>query len=315
MKRAILLIIAVVVVFSFLAVSCKKKDDSKEVEAKKIKIITTIFPLYDFAKNIGGQNVEVSLLLPPGVESHGFEPKPADIVEINRADIFIYTGRYMELWAEDILRGVDNKNLIVIDTSKGITLIRERDEHGHHHHKHEEAFDPHIWLDFDNAQTMVDNILEGIVKADMTNKDTYIKNAAGYKTKLSELDKKFSVGLSNCKTNVFIHGGHFAFGYLATRYNLQYLSAYKGFQPDEEPTPKRLMELIKKMKKHNLRYVFYEELVSPRVSETIAKETGATLLKLHGAHNLTKDEWDRGITFISLMEQNLNNLKIGLQCE
>jgi zinc transport system substrate-binding protein len=113
---------------------------------------------------------------------------------------------------------------------------------------------------------------------------------------------------------MFIHAGHFAFGYMARRYGLQYIAAY-GFSPDAEPSPKKLIELVKTLKKHGLAHLYYEELITPRVAETIAKETGASLLMLHGAHNLTKDEFEKGVTFISLMEDNLKNLKAGLQCQ
>jgi len=307
MKNRILTII--ILFLSLFSISCEGREE--KVVEPKIRIITTLFPLYDFARNVGGGKVDVTLLLPPGVEPHGFEPTPGDILKINNADIFLYTGKYMEPWAGDILKGIDNKNLLVIDTSKGIAFIKEANTHGH---KHAE-FDPHIWLDFSNTKKMVDSILEGVVKKDPKNKEFYTKNAEQYRVRIDELDKRFREGLSRCETNIFIHGGHFAFGYLAKRYNLRYLSAYKGFSPDAEPTPKRLGELIKKMKQHNLKHIFYEELITPRVAETIARESGATLLQLHGAHNLTKEEWDKRVSFISLMEQNLKNLKIGLQCQ
>jgi zinc transport system substrate-binding protein len=162
---------------------------------------------------------------------------------------------------------------------------------------------------------MVVNILDGFLRRDLANKDFYLKNAEDYKKKLDELDKNYRNSLSSCKKDTIIHGGHFAFGYLARRYHLKYLSAYKGFSPNAEPTPGGLIELSKKLKEHGISYIFYEELITPKVSEAIANETGAKLLMLHGAHNITKDEMDRGVTFISLMEQNLSNLKVGLECQ
>jgi zinc transport system substrate-binding protein len=174
--------------------------------------------------------------------------------------------------------------------------------------------DPHFWLDFVNAQKMVDHILEGLLKRDSANKDFYSKNAEQYKSKLNDLDVQFKETLSRCKKKMFIHAGHFAFGYMARRYGLQYIAAY-GFSPDAEPSPKKLVELTKTLKKHGLAHLYYEELITPRVAETIAKETGASLLMLHGAHNLTKDEFEKGVTFISLMQENLKNLKAGLQCQ
>jgi zinc transport system substrate-binding protein len=318
MKRRILVVLVVCLFLFLMTLSCQKKDTGLAGD-KKITVVTTLFPLYDFAKNIGGEQVQVELLLPPGVETHGFEPKPEDVIKINKADIFLYTGKYMEPWAEDILKGIDNKKLIVVDSSRGIILQEEAEEHGHHEHEgsrtvHEEENDPHIWLDFSNAQTMVENILNGFIAEDPAHKDAYVRNAAAYSEKLAGLDKRFRDGLSHCRTNTFIHGGHFAFGYLSKRYHLQYISAYKGFAPDAEPTPGRLKELVENMRRHHLKYVFYEELISPRVADTIAKETGAKLLQLHAAHNLTKEEWNQGVTFLSLMEKTLNNLKTGLEC-
>lgn len=300
-----------------LTASCQKKEE-KQLETKKLTVVTTLFPLYDFAKNIGGQHAEVFLLLPPGVESHGFEPTPEDIIRINKANIFVYTGKYMEPWAEKILKGIDNKALVIVDSSKGVKLIKGADDHSHSHgHKHAHAheMDPHIWLDFENAQKMVDNILKGFIAADPANESVYRKNAENYKSILIDLDSRFREGLALCKTRYFIHGGHYAFGYMAKRYGLNYISAYHGFSPDAEPTARRIRELIRNMRKHNIRHVFYEELISPRVAEVIAKETGAELLKLHGAHNITKKDWDKGVTFAEIMQQNLVNLKIGLQCQ
>ncbi|OGW19609.1 MAG: zinc-binding protein [Nitrospirae bacterium GWC2_46_6] len=314
--KSLNIVFILIICLAVMLLSCAKKEE-KQPETKKLRIVTTLFPLYDFAKNIGVEYADVSLLLPPGVESHSFEPKPDDIVKINKAGVFIYTGKHMEPWAEKILKGIDNKSLIVVDSSNGINLMKEAEEdgHDHKHGKSEQEMDPHIWLDFGNAQKMVDNMLEGFIKADAVNADVYRKNAAQYKALLSALDNKFREGLASCSTKYFIHGGHYAFGYMAGRYGLNYISAYRGFSPDSEPSAKRLAELVKNMKKHNVKHIFYEELVSPRVADTIAKETGAALLQLHAAHNITKKEWDKGVTFAGLMEQTLANLKIGLQCK
>jgi zinc transport system substrate-binding protein len=294
-------------------ISCGEKGEKVTTGEKKLKVVTTLFPLYDFAKNIGGQKADITLLLPPGVEPHAFEPRPGDILKIHKADIFIYTGRFMEPWVEDILKSIGSQGPLVIDSSKVIKLSEET---GENEGKHESGeMDPHIWLDFSNARKMVVNILDGFLRRDLANKDFYLKNAEDYKKKLDELDKNYRDSLSSCKKDTIIHGGHFAFGYLARRYHLKYLSAYKGFSPNAEPTPWSLIELSKKLKEHGISYIFYEELIMPKVSEAIAKETGAKLMMLHGAHNITKDEMDRGVTFISLMEQNLSNLKVGLECQ
>lgn len=295
--------------------SCGAK--SQPEDARKIAVVTTLFPLFDLTRSIADGKADILLLLPPGVEAHAFEPKPADIMKVDRADVFIYTGKYMEPWAQDVLKSTANKKLAVVDASLGIKLARlGRDRHDAEHedgHGHG-SYDPHIWLDFENAMKMVDTITEGLCKADPGNSGLYRKNAGAYKEKLAALDREYKGSLSGCKKRTLIHGGHFAFGYLARRYGLEYVSAYEG-SPDAEPTARKIIALKNKMKENDIHFVFFEELLNPRVSEVIAKETGATLLKLNGAHNITKDEFRSGVTFLSLMEDNLASLRKGLECK
>ncbi|HOV90728.1 MAG TPA: zinc ABC transporter substrate-binding protein [Syntrophorhabdaceae bacterium] len=299
---------------------CGKTEQKSQTH--RIKIITTLFPLYDFTKNLAKDRADVTLILPPGVEPHSFEPRAGDILKINSAHMLIYTGKFMEPWVEDIIKGIDNKGLLIVDSSIGIKLLthkfhthQHQKEHGHVKYKKQVDMDadPHIWLDLANAQLMVDNILAGLVKKDPVNRDFYEKNAQEYKTKLMELDKRFSTNLASCKKRIIVHGGHFAFGYLARRYNLQYISAYKG-SPDAEPTLRHVAHMKKIIKDNDIKYIFFEELIMPRLAEVLAKETGAEILMLHGCHNIARDEMNRGVTFISLMEKNLENLSKGLEC-
>ena len=299
----------------------------------KVKVITTLFPLYDFARTIGQEQVEVSLLLPPGVEAHSFEPTPSDIVKISGADLFIYTGKFMEPWVDAVLKGVANPKLKVVDASVGIPLLTaaseahghepalepaetaargESQENGRRHSGHLDV-DPHLWLDLGNAARMVDTIAAGFIAVDPAHRDLYARNAEEYQKKLAALDARFRNELSRCAKREFIQGGHFTFGYLAKRYNLTYIAAL-GFTPDSQPSPRQLIALSKQVREHGLNCIYYEELMEPRVAETLARETGATLLMLHGAHNVSKQELERGITFLAIMEQNLANLKVGLQC-
>lgn len=302
--------------------SCDKKRD-ESISSGRLRVVTTLFPLYDFTRNIAGDQAEVSLILPPGMESHSFEPKPDDIIRVNKADLFVYTNRYMEPWAADIIAGLDTRRTLVVDSSRGAKLLKAGRDDGHgdkgHKHgegvgaRHGEGMDPHLWLDFANARTMVDNILAGLVARDPAHRDLYSANAAAYKAKLADLDERYRKGLADCGKRVFLHGGHFAFGYLANRYGLRYESAY-AVTADAEPSPARLAELIRDIRANGLRYIYAEELVEPRVADTIARETGARVLRLNGAHNIGRDDLAAGATFLSLMEQNLENLRIGLQC-
>ena len=305
-------------------VGCKYHEQ-QAVEAKKLSVVTTLFPLYDFTKNIAGSKAMVTLLMPPGIEAHSFEPKAGDVLKVNNADVFVFTGRYMEPWADGLRRGIDNKELLVVDASKGITLDEGEQEHGDHKDEKVEKdrtgdshahgkIDPHIWLDLAKAQKMVANILGALETVDPDNKDFYRKNADTYIMKLVGLDTRYKEGLFACKKNIFIHGGHFAFNYLAKRYNLGYISAYQG-SPDAEPSPRRIIFLKKKIQENHIQYVYYEELIAPRLANILAKETGARLLRLHGAHNISKDDFEKGVSFLSIMEENLKNLKVGLECQ
>jgi zinc transport system substrate-binding protein len=304
-------------VFLLAAASCGPgKQDASDGHGK-IAVVTTLFPLYDFTRAIAGDRAVVTLILPPGVEAHAFEPKPGDMARIDTAQLFVYTGRHMEPWSEELLKGIASKTLIIVDASRGIRLMKSGDEHpegdGEHGRRDHGAYDPHIWLDLGNAMKMVDTITEGLCAADPQGSDLFRKNAAAYKERLSTLDRKFRETLGTCRKKTLVHGGHFAFGYLAHRYGLEYVSAYEG-SPNAEPTARKIIALKKKMDENGIRYVYFEELINPKVSELLSRETGATLLYLHGAHNLTKDEFGKGATFISLMENNLENLRKGLEC-
>ncbi len=306
--------VALVLLFAMVLASACSKETGPPPGPKRLQAVVTIFPLFDFCRQIGGDRVEVSLLLPPGVEPHAFEPKPEDLVRINRADLFIYANRYLEPWAVDILKGVDNRRVLPVEAGAGVTYLRTAGEHRHDGHGGEEGgVDPHIWLSPVNAAAMVDNICAGLVRQDPANRAYYENNAAACKSKLAALDREFRDGLANCRHRIFLHGGHFAFGYLAERYGLKYVSAF-AVSANAEPTPEKLAEMIRIMKRDRLRYVFYEELFSPRMAETIARETGATLLKLNSIDSLTREELAGGATYLSLMEQNLRNLKVGLEC-
>lgn len=313
MKRFFALSFCLLTLAVLALLACERTTELPGQE-KRLRVVTTLFPLYDFARNVGGHKADVTLLLPPGVEPHSFEPRPRDILSVNEAAIFVYTGSFMEPWAETIIKGIDRQKVAVVDASKGITLTpKETSSDDHRHEGREERLDPHIWLDLGNAQKMVDNILRAFVEKDPRNKAFYQTNAGTYNTRLQELDEKFKKGLAECKTRLFVHGGHYAFNYLARRYDLTYVSVY-GFSPNAEPSPRHLADIVRKLRQHKTKHIFYEELLQPRVAETVAKETGAKLLPLNGGHNVTREEMERGLTFISLLGQDLQSLRTGLEC-
>lgn len=313
MKSRTLIIICAVIVFSaviFASLILRRSSGAEAGGARRLKAVTTIFPLYDMARAIGGSGADVTLLLPPGVEAHSFEPKPSDIARINEADIFIYTGKFMEPWAEDLVGGVANKRLLVVNAGKDVKLMLEA---GLHRGKAGAAPDPHIWLDFDNAKIMAGNISAAFSAKDPGNKEAYLRASAAYEGRLSALDSAYKSGLSACRTKEIIYGGHYAFGYLARRYGLNYMAA-QGLSPDSEPTAKDLAALVEQIRKDKVKYVFYEELTSPKIASTISSETGAKMLPLSAAHNVGRDQVLRGVSFFDILQADLENLKEGLEC-
>jgi zinc transport system substrate-binding protein len=299
---------------SVVLLACQKKEAAAPDGApKKLTVVTTLFPLYDFARAVAGDKATIQLLLPPGVEPHSFEPKPEDMVRVSKADLVVYTNEHMEPWAVKILQTIASKP-VVVDASKGVALLKagpeEAAEPGAPDHG---GVDPHIWLDFANARVMVQNIADGLIAKDPANKAFYAANALAYQGELSKLDEEYRAGLSRCEKKMFLHGGHFAFGYLAKRYGLSYRSA-QAINPDSEPTPTKIAQLIREMRSNGLKYVYCEELLSPATAEMIARETGAQVLLLNAAHNIGKEDFEKQVSFVSLMRQNLVNLRKGLQC-
>jgi zinc transport system substrate-binding protein len=293
------------------------RDRGKEATGPhRLRVVATLFPVYDFARVVGGDKAEVTLLLPPGVEPHNYEPKPEEAAGIVRADLFVYTDRYMEPWAAHLLKGLDGARMpVAVEAGAGVQYlpdVEEGEAETGHHHDHG-GMDPHIWLDPENARLMVGAIAAAMARKDPANAAYYRANAARYEAELTRLDERFRAGLAACRQRAFLHGGHYAFAYLARRYGLTYRSAY-AISANAEPTPQRIVALVRQVRSLGLKYIFYEELLSPAMAETIAHETGTALLKLHGIHNVSKADLERGASYLSLMEENLKNLRIGLEC-
>jgi zinc transport system substrate-binding protein len=295
-----------------IILSCQQPREAPQQD-NKMQVIATIYPLYDFARNIGGDKLKVSLLLPPATDVHNFEPRPEDIVKISKSDIFLFINFEMEHWAYRIIKAAaENTNMLAVETGSGAVLLPLTDENnaGKNHSK----FDPHIWLDFDNAQKIIDNITSSFIKRDPRNSDYYLKNAQEYKLKLIDLNKKYREGLTKCRKKVILHAGHWAFAYLANKYDLKYIAA-SNVSADSEPAPQKILELIEQIKTQKIHYIFYEDLVAPRLAQTIAQETGAGLLKLYNGHGISKEDMKKGTSFLTMMEENLVNLKLGMQCQ
>lgn len=273
-----------------------------------IKLMTSIFPLKEFAHAVAGDWGEVELLLPPGAEIHAWQPKPSDLVKLSSADVFVYIGAELEPWVDDILRSVKNPNLHVIEASRGLSLI------GNSSGKHKHGVrDPHIWLDFANDKKIIDRIAEVLSQIDPDRRAIFQENADSYKQKLDALDERYRKGLDRCGQKTIVLAGHAAFGYLARRYNLSQISLY-GLSPDSKPTPRQLIDVINFVKDREIGAIFFEINVSSKLARVIAEETGAKTLVLNPGASLPRRQDHSGITFLSIMEKNLESLKNGLRC-
>jgi zinc transport system substrate-binding protein len=306
-KKLFLFFLFIISVSSLLSFAQQDLSDSR-----KIKIVASVFPLMEFARAVAGERGEASLLLPPGAEAHTWQPRPSDIIRLSSARLFIFIGLNMEPWLNDFLKSVKNPQLKLLEAGQGISLLESEAQDAHHEHG-QMIPDPHVWLDFEHDQVIVERIAEILSEIEPKSSSIFKKNALVYKDKLQSLDQKFREGLRNCLHRTFIIGGHSAFGYLARRYDLDQVSLY-GLNPDSGPTPKMMAEAVETARKLEIKVIFFEVRIGNKLAKTLAKEIGAKLLVLNPGANLTKAELKSGKTFFDIMEKNLENLKNGLVC-
>jgi zinc transport system substrate-binding protein len=286
--------------------------------------------MYDFASKIGGDKADVVNMVPAGMEPHDWEPVASDIAGLENADLFIYNGAGMEHWAEDILETLQNPNLTVVEASAGIALMEghhDHDEDGHgeddghedgdhdedetHEEEHDEEYDPHVWLSPPNAKREMENIKNAFVQADPDNKDYYEANYTKYAAEFDALDREFKEALSPLP-NKDIVVSHQAFGYLCAAYGLNQIPI-EGLAPDSEPDPARMAEIIDFAGEHQVKIIFFEELVSPKVAETVADAIGAETRVLSPIEGLDGEAQAAGDDYFSVMRQNLESLIAALQ--
>ena len=345
MKKGIIYLITIIIIFSLIIFGISNIKNEKDNSEEKIKIVATLFPQYDFAKQIGGDKVEVTLLLTPGTETHTYEPTPQDIINVNNSDLFIYTGKYMEPWSDKIATSID-ADTVILDSSKNINLISSEhtdeitensnettesnnkssehleeisensDENSNHEsyeaESHNHEYDPHIWLNPQNSIVMVNNITEELCNIDPQNSSYYKQNAENYIEQLNLLDSDIENTIKNSSKNKIAFGGTFAYMYFIRRYNLEYVSAYDSCGENTEPSASNVKKVIDYMKQNDIHVIFYQELSSGKIADVIAAETGATKLVFHTIHNASQEEINNGETYISLMRKNLENLKKAL---
>lgn len=314
-NKKIFKILTVLIVSMIFISACGAENadsESKNNSDEKIKITATLFPQYDFAKMIAKDKAEVEMILPAGTESHNYEPSPAEIISIGESDLFIYTGKYMETWAETIIESIPG-DINVLDISSGILDEKECLEHDNHHdHGHEHNVDPHIWTNPVFAMKMSENIYNELCKIDPENAEYYKENYDNVALKLKALDESFRNVINDSSNKLLVFGGRFAFIYFVEEYGLSYVSAYDSCSSEAEPSAERISEIIKIVKEKDISVIYYEELSTGKVADIICEETGAEKILLHSCHNISADDFNSGITYFELMEQNLENLKKGL---
>ncbi|MDD7770795.1 metal ABC transporter substrate-binding protein [Suipraeoptans intestinalis] len=329
MKRGKALGILVLAASVILCGCGKAKGESKDTSGKekKIKVVTSFYPMYDFATKVAGDKAEVVNLVPAGTEPHDWEPTTSDLKELEEADVFVYNGAGMEEWAEDVLESLENKKLVVVEASKGVELLKgeahHHEEEGEHSEEEEDStesetgeaeeehYDPHVWLNPLYAGMEMEQIKEGLIRADSANKSSYEENCSKYKEKLEQLDQTYKEALTNVSRRDLVTA-HEAFGYLCQAYGLNQVGI-EGLSPDSEPDLERMHEIVTFAKENHVTTIFFEELVSPKVAKTIAEELGAKTAVLNPVEGLTQEQMDAGEDYFSIMKTNLEELKKALQ--
>lgn len=289
--------------------SCASQNEADNADSQKLKIISTVFPPYDLARQIAGDNADISILLPPGSESHTYEPTAKEIIEIQNCDIFLYIGGENEQWAEKIISSNKSDS---VKTVKLIDCVKTLEEAELHEEEHSHETDEHIWTSPKNEQLMLTAVYDAICEADPENKAVYTKNKDSYNEQLTELDKAYKEAVGNAKNKTIIMADKFPFRYLAEEYGLDFYAAFSSCSDESEPSAAAMTSLISKIKELKIPVVYYLEFSSTKVADTLCSETGASSLMLHSCHNVSKEDLDKGISYVDLMKQNLENLKTAL---
>lgn len=332
-----------VLMLSIALSGCTGSQPKQAMEDGKINVVASFYPLYDFASKIGGAHVNVINLVPTGVEPHDWSPKGQDMSNLSKADLFIYLGAGFEGWVNQTLSSLDQKSgMTAVEASKGITLIpgtEDGHDHGHeekgnghdddaaqdahkdeHQDEHEDehqdehnesGMDPHVWLSPVNAKIIAQNVKDALIKVDAANQADYEANFKKLADQLDELHNQYKEKLAGTSKKEIVVT-HQSFGYLAKEYGLVQKSIM-GLTADAEPTSKDMQAILKFIKDNQLKYIFFEELVSDKMARTLANDAGVETLVLNPIEGLTEEQVKQGEDYVSIMQNNLNNLLKALQ--
>ena len=290
-----------------LLTGCGTQPADTAADDGRLRVLTSFYPMYDFACKIGGDCIDVTNMVPSGTEPHDWEPSTNDLKNLEKADVFIYNGADMEPWADDLLVSRSD-TLRVVEASENVELRTTDGEH-EHAHEHEGAdhhhgdFDPHVWLDPENAKIEMEAIRDALCAADPENSTVFQSNYEKYAAELDVLDAEFREKLAPLPNRTIVVA-HEAFGYLCDAYGLTQVGI-EGLSPDSEPDPGRMAEVIDFVREHSISTIFFEELVSPKVAEAIASETGAQAKMLSPLEGLSDEQAAAGADYFSVMHDNL----------
>lgn len=303
-RKIMLSLISIIILMTLAACGNKNvgvsvnENNSFDSNNGKVKVVASFNAMTQFVKAVGKDKVDVQTIIPNGTEPHDFEPKPKDLVNISKAQIFVYNGLGMESWVDKTIKAADNKDLIVVESSRGCNPIKNNDEEAIKGHS---QYDPHLWISLNGAKIEAKNIKDALIKVDPSNKDYYEKNYSEFASKLDTMLNDYKAKFDETSSKNFITG-HAAFAYFCRDFNLQQNSVESVFA-EGEPTPKRLEELVDYCNKNNVKTIFMEEMASPKVSQTLAKEVNAKVEKIY-----TAESEEDGKDYIQSMKENLDKV-------
>jgi len=315
-NRLFCLLLLCLLINVFTGCSSPSKTNTEDTQDQKLTVVTTIFPPYDFTRAIAGDLVELKMLLPPGSESHSFEPTPQDIIQIQNSDLFIYVGGESDDWIDGILESLDTSQIKIITLMDCVEVVEEEVVEGMQEEEGQEegmAYDEHVWTNPRNAILIVEKISQALCELDQEHCSLYQTNTDFYTQELKKLDAAFMDVVANANRHTIIFADRFPFRYLADAYGLEYYAAFPGCSTETEASAKTVAFLIDKMKQEQIPVIFHIELSNQKMAETIAEETGAAIRELHAVHNISKTDFDAGLTYLDLMYRNVEALKEALE--
>jgi zinc transport system substrate-binding protein len=296
----------ILIIFILIAVFLIAKNNSSQTsQSNKIQVTASFYPMYYFSSVIGGDKATVQNITPAGAEPHDYDPSTRDIANIQNSKLLVLNGGSLEAWGNKLKDNLQGTNTVIVTAGEGLTT-RTVTEEG------KTGTDPHVWLDPILAKQEVARINQGFDKADQANSSYYDANAKQLDAKLDQLNVEYKQGLQSCQQKDIITS-HAAFGYLGAQYGLTQVPI-SGLSPDAEPSNQQLADVTNFARAHNVKYIFFESLVSPKLSDTIANEVGAKTLVLDPIEGLSNDDIQAGKNYFTVMQQNLHNLQLALQC-